>query len=67
MVSMNSRALGWDLRSARFSREHNDANVLSIGQRMVAVEEALEIVDLWLHTPFAGGRHQLRINQIDSA
>ena len=59
-------ALCWDLRSARFGREHNDANVISIGQRMVAVEEALEIVDVWLATPFAGGRHQARIAQIDA-
>ena len=58
-------ALGWDLRSARFGREHNDANVISIGQRMVAIEEALEIVGVWLSTPFAGGRHQTRIEQID--
>ena len=59
-------ALCWDLRSARFGREHNDANVLSLGQRMVAIEEALEIVDVWLRTPFAGGRHQSRIEQIDA-
>lgn len=60
-------ALCWDLRSARLSREHNDANMLSLGQRMLAIEEALEIVDLWLHTEFYGGRHQLRIEQIDQA
>lgn len=59
-------ALCWDLRSARFGREHNDANVISIGQRMVAIEEALEIVDVWLDTPFSGGRHQARIEQIDA-
>ena len=59
-------ALCWDLRSARFGREHNDANVISIGQRMVAIEEALEIVDVWLATPFAGGRHQTRLGQIDA-
>jgi ribose 5-phosphate isomerase B len=59
-------ALCWDLRSARFGREHNDANVISIGQRMVSVEEALEIVDVWLATPFVGGRHAERIRQIDA-
>jgi len=59
-------ALCWDLRSARFGREHNNANVIAIGQRMVAIEEALEIVDVWLRTPFAGGRHQARIAQIDA-
>ncbi len=58
-------AIGWDLRSARLSREHNDANVLSLGQRMVAIEEALEIVELWLATPFQGGRHAERIRMID--
>ena len=59
-------ALCWDLRSARFGRLHNDANVISIGQRMVAIEEALEIVDLWLATPFEGGRHVDRIKEIDA-
>ena len=58
--------LCWDLRSARFGREHNDANVLSLGQRMISIEEALEIVDLWLQTPFKGGRHIERIQQIDA-
>lgn len=58
-------SLCWDLRSARLARRHNDANVLSLGQRMMAVEEALEIVDLWLATEFEGGRHAERIRQID--
>jgi ribose 5-phosphate isomerase B len=58
-------SLCWDLRSARYAREHNDANVLSLGQRMMAVEEALEIVDLWLTTGFDGGRHKQRIEMID--
>jgi ribose 5-phosphate isomerase B len=59
-------ALCWDLRSARFGREHNDANMISLGQRMLAIEEALEIVDLWLATAFQGGRHAARIAQIDA-
>jgi ribose 5-phosphate isomerase B len=58
-------ALCWDLRSARFGRQHNDANVISLGQRMISIEAALEIVDLWLATPFDGGRHVERIRQID--
>lgn len=58
-------ALCWDLRSAKLGRLHNDANMISIGQRMVAIEEALEIVDLWLETPFEGGRHVERIRQLD--
>ncbi len=57
--------LAWDLRSARLCREHNDANVLSMGQRMLAVEEMLEITELWLNTPFEGGRHQARIDKLD--
>lgn len=59
-------ALCWDLRSARLSREHNDANVLSLGEEMVSIHQALEIVDLWLTTPFAGGRHQRRIDKIET-
>lgn len=59
-------ALCWDLRSARLSRQHNDANVLSLGQRMISIEAALEIVDLWLATPFDGGRHVRRIRQLDA-
>ncbi|MFP4140008.1 MAG: ribose 5-phosphate isomerase B [Planctomycetota bacterium] len=59
-------AIAWDLRSARYSREHNDANVLSLGQRMLAYEEVTEILDLWLATPFEGGRHQRRIKKIDA-
>jgi ribose 5-phosphate isomerase B len=59
-------AIAWDLRSAKLSRQHNDANVLSLGQRMMAIEEALEIVDLWLSTPFDGGRHAARLRMIDA-
>lgn len=57
--------LCWDLRSARLCRAHNDANVLSLGQRMVPIEAALEIVDVFLSTPFDDGRHSDRIRQID--
>lgn len=58
-------ALCWDLRSAKLSREHNDANMLSLGERMLSIHEALEIVELWLTTDFAGGRHIERIKKID--
>jgi ribose 5-phosphate isomerase B len=58
-------AVCWDLRSARFSRENNDANMLSLGERMTSIQGALEIVDLWLKTPFAGGRHKKRIDKIE--
>ena len=57
-------ALCNDLYSARLSRAHNDANVLSLGARIVAPELADEIVKVWLTTPFDGGRHQRRLDQI---
>jgi len=60
-------ALCNDLYTARLSREHNDANVLSMGGRIVAFGLADEIVTLWLATPFAGGRHQRRVDQITEA
>ena len=59
-------ALAWDLNSARLSRQHNDANVLSLGQRMMTPEAALEIVRVWLETPFEGGRHVARIRKLDA-
>ena len=59
-------ALCWNEESARLGRQHNDANVLSIGQRMVSIETALDIVRIWLETPFEGGRHQRRIELIDA-
>lgn len=58
-------ALCWSLDTARWAREHNDANVLALGQRTIPVERALEIVRVWLETPFAGGRHARRIAQIE--
>jgi ribose 5-phosphate isomerase B len=60
-------ALCHDLYTARLSREHNDANVLSMGGRLVAFGLADEIVALWLTTPFEGGRHQRRLDQIAAA
>jgi ribose 5-phosphate isomerase B len=60
-------ALCNDLYTARLSREHNDANVLSMGGRIVAFGLADEILTLWLGTPFAGGRHQRRVEQIAEA
>jgi ribose 5-phosphate isomerase B len=58
-------ALCWDERSARLAREHNDANALSLGQRLISRETALAIVKIWLETPFEGGRHLKRIQMID--
>jgi ribose 5-phosphate isomerase B len=57
-------ALCNDLYTARMARAHNDANVLSIGARIVAPELAQEILSVWLDTPFEGGRHQRRVDQI---
>jgi ribose 5-phosphate isomerase B len=57
-------ALCNDLYTARLSREHNDANVLSMGGRIVAFGLADEILELWLRTAYQGGRHQRRLDQI---
>jgi len=57
-------ALCYDRATARNSREHNDANVLSLGARLVSAEVAREILAVWLETPFAGGRHQRRVEKI---
>ena len=58
-------ALCWNIESARLARQHNDANLLSLGERMSPLDLALQIVQTWLDTPFEGGRHQKRIESID--
>jgi ribose 5-phosphate isomerase B len=58
-------AVAWNVESARLSRLHNDANVLSLGQRLVAEDQVLPIVDMWLSTPFEAGRHVARIRKLD--
>jgi ribose 5-phosphate isomerase B len=58
-------ALCWSVESARLSRAHNDANVLSLGERLLSEDEARAIVEIWLATPFEGGRHVQRIAAID--
>lgn len=50
--------------SARLSREHNDANVLTLGARITAPDVATDLVDIFLDTPFSGGRHQRRIDKL---
>lgn len=60
-------ALCWNVESASLGRSHNNANMISLGQRMVSIETALEIVQVWLDTEFDGGRHEKRIRQIDEA
>ncbi|QJE97121.1 ribose 5-phosphate isomerase B [Luteolibacter luteus] len=57
--------LCWNTESARLTRLHNNANVLSLGERMMPLETALEIVDVFLATAFEGGRHLARIQQLD--
>jgi len=59
-------ALCWNTETAEFSRRHNDANVLSIGQRMISWEIALDLLKVWLDTPFDGGRHQRRIDELSN-
>jgi ribose 5-phosphate isomerase B len=59
-------ALCWNAETARLARQHNDANALSIGERMIPLETALEIVRLWIETPFEGGRHVRRIQLLDA-
>ena len=49
----------------KLSREHNSANVLSLGARFMTAKEIYDVIDLWLHEPFAGGRHQGRIEKLD--
>jgi ribose 5-phosphate isomerase B len=58
-------AVAWSVESARLSRQHNDANMLSLGERLIPESELLPIVDIWLTTPFEGGRHARRVAQID--
>lgn len=58
-------ALCWNEEVARLSRKHNDANVLSLGERVIPAETALAVVRVWLRTDFEGGRHANRIAQLD--
>jgi ribose 5-phosphate isomerase B len=60
-------ALVWSEETVRLARAHNDANVLAIGARLLTVEQVLAFVDIWLATPFDGGRHQVRIDKLDRA
>jgi ribose 5-phosphate isomerase B len=59
-------ALCHDLTSARLSREHNDANLLVLGGRLLGKGLAREITQVWLESTFQGGRHQRRLDQIES-
>jgi ribose 5-phosphate isomerase B len=59
-------ALCWNEESARLARQHNDANMISLGQRMISIETALAIVDIWLETFFENGRHVERLKKLDA-
>jgi ribose 5-phosphate isomerase B len=59
-------AVCWNEESARLGRQHNNANVISLGQRMMSLDTALNLVRIWLETTFDGGRHQQRIDLIDT-
>ena len=58
-------ALCWSVEVAELARHHNDANVLSLGARLIPDELAEQIVRAWLDTPFDGGRHERRIRMLD--
>jgi len=58
-------ALCWDVTTARLARQHNDANMVAIGQRMIGIETARDIVRTFLSTEFEGGRHTRRIAKIE--
>lgn len=58
--------LAWNIDSVKLTRQHNDANVLSLGQRMMTQQQALDIVDVFLTTDFEGGRHIKRVVKIDA-
>jgi len=59
-------ALCWNEEVARLSRQHNNANVLSLGQSVIAEEMALKIVRVWLDTSFDGGRHERRVEMLNA-
>ena len=58
-------ALCWSEESARLARQHNDANMISLGERLIPWELAVAMVQTWLETPFEGGRHVRRIQLLD--
>lgn len=58
--------LCWNVESARLTKEHNNANMISLGARMVSDDDAVQIVTTWLNSKFEAGRHLKRINKIES-
>lgn len=59
-------ALCWNVHSAKLAKQHNNANMISIGARMVDMHDTLNMVDAWLEAAFEGGRHIRRIEKIES-
>ena len=57
-------AVVWNQLSAKLSRQHNNANVLCLGSRLLETKQAIQLVDMWLRTPFQGGRHQKRLEKL---
>lgn len=60
-------ALVWSEESARLAREHNDANIICFGARFFSLPEARRFLEIFLNTPFAGGRHEARVLKLESA
>lgn len=58
-------AVCWNQKTARLAKEHNNANMISLGERMIDPDDAMEIVDAWLDARFVGGRHKQRIEKIE--
>ena len=58
-------AVCWSVESARLARAHNDANIMSLGERLIPREDLIWVVRAWLETPFEGGRHARRIAMLD--
>ena len=56
--------LCWNKQTAQLTRQHNDANIISLPARFISLDLALEMVDIFIETPFEGGRHQKRVNKI---
>jgi len=59
-------ALCWSVETAKLAKEHNNANVIAIGERQISKDLAIKIIDTWLSASFEGGRHQRRIQMLDS-
>ena len=59
-------ALCWNNEICKLSREHNNANILSIPARYVSIEQAIEMIETFINTPFEGGRHQTRVEKINN-